>query len=85
MIFLKDARSLEEMRAEIFRIQQYDSMVRHVMDMANYRGMSAEDRFTVLAYYALRERALLQNTIIDAAMVRPATPIVFPPNEATGG
>lgn len=77
---VKNANSLEEMRAEIFRLSRNDAMVRQVMDMANHRGLSAEDRFTALAYYALRERSLLQKVILDDAMIRPAPPMVLPPN-----
>jgi hypothetical protein len=46
---LKDAETPDEMRAAIYRLQHYDPIVRAVMVSANYRGASAEDRYTVLA------------------------------------
>lgn len=66
---LREAGSFDEMRAEIFRLQRIDPMVRNVMDMASYRGLSAEDRYVALAYYALRDRALFQNMILDDSMI----------------
>lgn len=52
---IKDADTVEEMRVEIFRLRQYDPLVRNVMDRADYTGLSGEDRYTILAYYALKE------------------------------
>lgn len=82
---VKDAGTLDEMRAEIFRLQMYDPMVRQVTDMANFRGLSAEDRYTALAYYALRERALYQKVIFDNAMTRPMSPLVLTANAEVRG
>lgn len=50
---VKEVTTPEEMRAEIFRLQHYDALVRNVMEAANYGGLSAEDRYTILAYHAL--------------------------------
>lgn len=77
---LKEAATVEEMRAEIFRLRHHDYLLRNAMDAADYKGMSAEDRYTILAYYALRERAKLLATVLDDAMLRPAPPMIVTPN-----
>lgn len=79
---VKDATTPEEMRAEIFRLRHYDHLARSAMDAADYKGMSAEDRYTILAYYALRERAKLLSTVLDGAMLRPIPPMIVTPNSA---
>jgi hypothetical protein len=53
---MKDATTPAEMRAEIYRHRQYDHMVRRVIDIADYDGLSAEDRYTILAYHALKAK-----------------------------
>lgn len=52
---VRDATTAEEMRAEICRLGKYVSLVHSVMNMADYKGLSAEDRYTILAYHALKE------------------------------
>jgi len=68
---VREANSPEEMRAEISRLRREGVLVRSVMDMADYRGLSAEDRFTVLAYYALKDLAVAQKTILEHVLITP--------------
>lgn len=77
---LKDVETLEEMRAEISRLRRHDPMVCRVMDMADYRGLSAEDRYTALAYYALRTLLAAHQRALDDAMTRPEQPLIVTPN-----
>ena len=63
---VKDAKTPDEMRAEIFRLTYYSPMVRAVMDSAKYRGASAEDTYSVLAYNALKQLAELKQHVFDA-------------------
>lgn len=51
---MKDAATPEEMRAEIQRMRRYDPLACGAMELADREGMTAEDRYTVLAYHALR-------------------------------
>ena len=53
---VKHAETPEEMRAEINRMAMHDALTRQVLDMANLRGMSGEDRYTMLAYAALKAK-----------------------------
>lgn len=73
---VRDATTPEQMRAELFRMSRYDSLVKVVMDAANYHGSSAEDRYTHLAYCALRERNHLQATVFESAMLTPSQTII---------
>lgn len=52
-----DLATPQEMRAELERVGHRDVLVRRVDDMARYTGLSGEDKYVVLAYYALIERA----------------------------
>lgn len=81
---VKEALTFEEMRAEIFRLRFHDAMVRQVMDMADKRGLSAEDRYVALAYYALLERSKLKAVILDDAMTMPAPRMMTPNAKFTG-
>lgn len=69
MIFerIQDASTPAEMRAAIFQLQYRDSLVSRVMRSANYSGMSAEDRYTMLAYHVLQEREVLGNLLLRHA------------------
>ena len=77
---VKKAETPEEMRAELFRLRHYDGLVRRVMDMADYGGLSAEDKYTILAYYALAERVQYQNLVLDRAKLDPMLPMILTPN-----
>ncbi len=80
---VKDATTPEDMRAEIFRLRHCDPLVRTVMDSANCTGMNAEDRYTVLAYHALRAKNDAQERLLDF-MRTSAVPLVMP-NAANSG
>ena len=73
---VKEAHTPEEMRAEIFRLEHYDPLVRSVMDGANYSGASAEDKYTTLAYQALRERNRFQSMCMEYAAITPLPPFI---------
>ena len=74
---VKDAATPEEMRAEIFRLSFHDALVRAVTDAANYSGMNAEDRYTLLAYHTLKERCLAQSLVMQYAMTT-VNPMLVP-------
>ena len=75
---VKEATTPEAMRAEIYRLRRRDYLVRSVMDAADYIGASAEDRYTVLAYYALSERAKLLSKLLEFYVVSPLPNLVEP-------
>jgi hypothetical protein len=80
---LKEVHTPEEMRAEIHRISRSRASIlaRTVMDCADFNGLSAEDRYTMLAYHALRELVRHQQISHDLLMVMPRPDIVLKPRE----
>ena len=83
---LKEVTTPTEMRAEIFRFQYHDPIVRAVMDTADYKGLNAEDRYTMLAYYALMEKIKTTNRLLEFARAdtRPLI-MTLDTDEARGG
>lgn len=67
-----------EMRAEISRLSRNDRMVRSILQSAEYSGQSAEDKYTMLAYYALVERDRFRITVLRQLSIDPGTPIIIP-------
>lgn len=68
---VREATTFEDMRAEIARLRREDIIVRQVMDIADYRGMSSEDRYTALAYYALQANARAQKLLMEYVVMAP--------------
>ena len=48
-----DARDMNALRREIAKAMRDSALVRNVMYAADYEGLNAEDRYTLLAYEAL--------------------------------
>lgn len=64
---IKDVQTLDEMRAEINKHSVMDVMTASCMRAADYAGMSGEDRYTLLAYNALKSRDLLSRHLESVA------------------
>lgn len=79
---IRDATTPAEMRAEIYRLRNESPLVCAVMQTADYSGLSAEDRFTVLAYLALKESARNQQMLIKQLEVA-THPFLVAPISAT--
>lgn len=77
---VKEATTPTEMRAELYRLRHFDPLVRAVFDAADYGGSSAEDRYTMLAYYAMRDRNKVMETALEFADCT-VRPVVLLPNE----
>lgn len=76
---VKDAETPEGMRRRILRYSREDPMVRTILDMARYHGLSGEDTMTILAFNALRDRERFMDQMLDEAMRKPMPPIIFKP------
>lgn len=61
----------DEIRAELARVAYHDHSVRMVEDIARHRGLSGEDKYVLMAYYALIERAKFKKLALDWAAVQP--------------
>ena len=76
---VRDAATPEDMRAEIYRLRREAPLVRSVMDMADYNGLSAEDRYTMLAYHTLKESAKVRELLLEQLNITPH-PFLVPHN-----
>lgn len=82
----EEAKTAEEMRKAIFGLLRDDNLVRAAFDMADYNGLSGEDKYTILAYTALRERAYFGNKVLRFASLSPTPPNIIikeNPNDTT--
>lgn len=78
---VRDATTPQEMRAELFRLRFDDPLVRACLDAGDYSGMSAEDKYTVLAYNAVKQKCHLQRVIADYMAITPMPPFIFKQGE----
>lgn len=62
---IKDATTANEMRAEMERLSRYDTFVHEVFVMAGHAGLSGEDKYTILAYQAIRRLQALQKQHLE--------------------
>jgi hypothetical protein len=60
-----------EMRQAIFEAMHESALVRNVMYSADYQGLSAEDRYTSLAYHALVALETYYKKALQHAMLYP--------------
>jgi hypothetical protein len=56
------------------RISGVDAIVRSVHDLAEMRGLSGEDRYTVMAWHLLNMAARLEELALEVARTQPARP-----------
>jgi hypothetical protein len=77
-----------EMRREIYRMRfprAFDSsggpLVHHVMCVADRAGHTDVDRYTMLAYYALKEIERVKRILHDHLMLNPSPPLVVTADE----
>ena len=62
---LEEAQTIDEMRAELFRLYRYDPLVCRVFDTANFNGLSGEDKYVMLSYYAMKDRAIAYQKVLE--------------------
>ena len=74
---VKNADTPNEMRAAINRLARDDALTGYVMHMADLHGMSGEDRYTMLAYHALKQRQEGMQRESAAARIGPVKPMIF--------
>lgn len=68
---VREAVTPSEMRAEIARLRRSNHIVRKTMDAADYTGLSAEDRYTMLAYHALDALMRTEKVLDDYVLTTP--------------
>jgi hypothetical protein len=75
---IKQAETPDEMRAVFERLCYHDYTVRHVFDMARYRGMSGEDKYVSLAYILIKKLREFQGVALNMALLDTSHEIVKP-------
>lgn len=68
---VREATTPSEMRAELARLRRKNPTVGQVMDAADYTGLTSEDRYTMLAYYAVAALTRAQQQIFDYVVTTP--------------
>jgi len=74
---IAEASTPEEMRKAIFDLSHHDHLTASVVTHADYHGLSGEDRYTMLAYMAIKEYQRLMDYNIRAAMLNFSPKSVF--------
>jgi hypothetical protein len=67
----KEPASIDEMRKAIIEASRNSAIVRNAMYAADHRGLSGEDRYVQLAYYALRNLQDSHVRFMDFVAVSP--------------
>ena len=67
---IDDATTPEEMRAALFRALRYSSIVHHAFTTADIKGLNGEDRYTLLAYHAVKLAEGLQESLFEQALTQ---------------
>ena len=62
---IREAFTPTEMRAEMHRLRHENTVVHRVMTQSDRAGYSAEDRYTIIAYYALLEAERAKEQLMD--------------------
>jgi hypothetical protein len=71
-----DPRDMNRLRREIQNAMRDSALVRNVMYAADYEGLSAEDRYTLLAYEALVALETNWKQVIRTRMLYPMPPLI---------
>lgn len=76
---LSQAETPAQMRAAINAGMADNPVIRNVLMLARYEGMTAEDTYTLLAYHAIQAMIQTQSNFLDMAQRMPApSAIVIP-------
>jgi hypothetical protein len=74
----KEPASIDEMRQVIDRAGRDSSLIHNALTAAQYKGMSGEDKYVLLAYSALRELERHYQANVDWLMTHPQPGIIVP-------
>ena len=76
---IKDAETPEGMRRRLQQYAREDPLVRRVLEMARYQGLSGEDTYTILAFHALIDRERFMDQILDWNMLNIKRQVITKP------
>lgn len=75
---IREATTINEMRAEIDRLRREVPVVRSAMHVADLQGLSGEDRYTLLAYQVLVTAIQYEKALMDRINLSPMALPVLP-------
>ena len=84
IVQLDSAIDPKDMRAAIYKACRDDAMIRNLWDASNYLGLSSEDRYTALAYHALKDRQRLMAMVENYCLLMPTTKTIVNPGDLNG-
>lgn len=64
------------MRAAIDRYARHSALVQNVLTLSDINNMKLEDRYSILAYYALQQLSILQRQQLEFLASRAPAPIL---------
>lgn len=68
---------MKRLRQEIHKAMRDSALIRNIMYAADYEGLNAEDRYTLLAYEALVALETNWKQVIRTRMCDPIPPIIL--------
>lgn len=74
---VRDAVTINEMRAEINRLSNHNSIVRVTATQAMQQGLSGEDRYVLLAYHTLKLLGQMKALVLEDLYTRVCPPMVM--------
>lgn len=72
-----DIPTFDQMREAIYQGSRDSHLVRQVLDTANYRGLSGEDKYVLLAYQALLHLEDVHKRLMRMVSLAPPSPILM--------
>ena len=79
-----DARDMGTLRREIYQAMRDSALVRNIMYIADHEGLSAEDRYTLLAYEALVALETNWKQVLRMKSLDPMPPMIVPSQSIKG-
>ena len=77
----KEVETPDGMRRAIFKASRDSALIRHVEDMARIRGLSGEDKYVYLAYYALVQLERMNEMNLKFLNSHPYPGVLLSPSE----
>jgi hypothetical protein len=69
--------TMDGMRQAIARGSRDSALIRNCLNAAEYRGLSGEDKYVLLAYHALVELEKFWQQTVELRMKLPNPPMIF--------
>jgi len=70
---IEEANTPEEMRKAFFKLIRDDPLVNRVWVTSDINGLSGEDRYTLLAYFLIKDRDQYRGRLIEQINLTPRT------------